>query len=380
MSTDLASAPTVLQLCFSKSWGGLEMYPSQLAAALSRHGCQVHAAAIEGTRVADSFKQAAIPLMAYGSLNRALFSVRGLLRYIRQHKITVLHAHKSGDMRLAALLLQLAPDLKLFFTDHMGVSLSKKDWFHRWMYRKVTRLFSISQAAHALNLKAFPLPPERITPLYNGIDLAHYQVLPTAAQRQQARLDMGLPAHGVLIGIPGRINPGKGQMQWVEALATLAHMQLDENWHGVVIGQASDRDASPGGYKDQLITRVLALGLNERISFVGFRADMARCLQALDIATIPSAYESFGLSVVESMAAGCAVIGANSGAIPELIHDDVGVLVDPNDSEAFAASLAQLIQDPGRRDELGQRAHCYVLDRFGMDAYVDKLLQYYREP
>jgi len=84
--------------------------------------------------------------------------------------------------------------------------------------------------------------------------------------------------------------------------------------------------------------------------------------------------------VVESMAAGCAVIGANSGAIPELIHDDVGVLVDPNDSEAFAASLAQLIQDPGRRDELGQRAHCYVLDRFGMDAYVDKLLQYYREP
>jgi len=379
MSTGQASAPTVLQLCFSKSWGGLEMYPSQLAAALSRHGCQVHAAAIEGTRVADSFKQAAIPLMAYGSLNRALFSVRGLLRYIRQHKITVLHAHKSGDMRLAALLLQLAPDLKLFFTDHMGVSLSKKTGSTAGCTAKSPAFFHQPGRPRA-EFKAFPLPPERITPLYNGIDLAHYQVLPTAAQRQQARLDMGLPAHGVLIGIPGRINPGKGQMQWVEALATLAHMQLDENWHGVVIGQASDRDASPGGYKDQLITRVLALGLNERISFVGFRADMARCLQALDIATIPSAYESFGLSVVESMAAGCAVIGANSGAIPELIHDDVGVLVDPNDSEAFAASLAQLIQDPGRRDELGQRAHCYVLDRFGMDAYVDKLLQYYREP
>ncbi len=380
MSTALSPAPAVLQLCFSKSWGGLEMYPSQLAQALNRHGCDVHATAIEGTRVAASFIEAGIPLMAFSSLNRAMFSVNALLRYIRQHNITVLHAHKSGDMRLGALLVHMAPDLKLFFTDHMGVAMPKKDWFHRWLYRKVTRLFSISQATHALNLKAFPLPPDRITQLYNGIDLAPYQTPLTPNQKQQVRLSMGLDPHGLLIGIPGRINPGKGQMQWVAALSRLEKKRLKENWHGVVIGEAADRDAQPGGYKDQLLERVKSLGLSERIRFLGFRTDMARCLQALDMATIPSAYESFGLSVIESMAAGCAVIGANSGAIPELINKDVGVLVDPDDSEAFATHLAELIQNPTRRTELGDKAHQYVFKQFGMDAYVDKLLQYYRAP
>ena len=379
MSTALTSAPTVMQLCYSKSWGGLEMYPSQLAAALSRHGCQVHATAISGTRVAESFNQAGIPLIAFDSLNRAMFSVNSLLRYIREHQITVLHAHKSSDMRLGALLVHLAPDLKLFFTDHMGVAMPKKDWFHRWLYRKVTRLFSISQATHALNLKAFPLQPERITPLYNGIDLNPYQNLLTIQEKQKARLAMGLNTQGLLIGIPGRINPGKGQMQWVQALARLSQKRLNEDWHGVVIGEAADRDAEPGGFKDQLVERVKTLGLSEHISFVGFRTDMPRCLQALDIAAIPSAYESFGLSVVESMAAGCAVIGANSGAIPELINPDVGVLVDPDDSEAFATSLALLIQNPTRRTALGDKAHQYVLERFGMDTHVEKLLPYYRD-
>lgn len=380
MSTALTPAPAVLQLCFSKSWGGLEMYPSQLAQALNRHGCEVHATAIEDTRVAASFVEADIPLMAFPSLNRAMFSVNALLRYIRQHNITVLHAHKSSDMRLGALLIHLAPDLKLYFTDHMGVAMPKKDWFHRWLYRKVNRLFSISQATHALNLKAFPLPPDRITQLYNGIDLAPYQTPLTPNQKQQVRLSMGLDPHDLLIGIPGRINPGKGQMQWVAALSSLEKKRLKANWHGVVIGEAADRDAQPGGYKDQLLERVKSLGLSERIRFLGFRTDMARCLQALDIATIPSAYESFGLSVIESMAAGCAVIGANSGAIPELINKDVGVLVDPDDSEAFATHLADLIQNPTRRTELGDKAHQYVFERFGMDAYVEKLLRYYRAP
>ena len=149
-------APNVLQICLSKSWGGLEMYPAQLAAALVRQGCQVHGAALEGTAVADSFKKAGLSHLAFGSQWRALLTVKTTLAYIRQHQITVIHAHKSGDMRLAAFLVQLAPDLKLFFTDHMGVSMSKKDWLHRWMYSKVTRLFSISRATHARNLKAFP--------------------------------------------------------------------------------------------------------------------------------------------------------------------------------------------------------------------------------
>ena len=102
-------APNVLQICLSKSWGGLEMYPAQLAAALVRQGCQVHGAALEGTAVADSFKKAGLSHLTFGSQWRALLTVKKTLAYIRQHQITVIHAHKSGDMRLAAFWCNWRP-------------------------------------------------------------------------------------------------------------------------------------------------------------------------------------------------------------------------------------------------------------------------------
>jgi len=371
-------APNVLQLCLSKSWGGLEMYPAQLGAALVRHGCEVHGAALEGTAVADSFKKAGLPQLTFGSAVRALLAVKKTLTYIRRHQITVIHAHKSGDMRLAALLLQLAPDLKLFFTDHMGVSMPKKDGLHRWMYSKVTRLFSISHATHARNLNAFALPPERITPLYNGIDLRPYLPPSSLEQRQHVRRALKVPVHGLLLGIPGRINRGKGQMQWVQALAVLAEYPLKVEWHAVIVGEASGEDALEGGYKAQLLKRIEALGLSSRVTLAGFQSEMAQCLQAIDIAAIPSHNEAFGLSVIEAMAAGCAVVGANSGAIPELINADVGLLVNPDDSLAFAQTLATLIEDDEKRHGLGQRARDYALGNFGMDPHVLRLLEYYQ--
>ena len=371
-------APNVLQICLSKSWGGLEMYPAQLGAALVRQGCQVHGAALVSTAVADSFKKAGLPHLTFGSQWRALLAVKKTLSYIRQHQITVIHAHKSGDMRLAALLVQLAPDLKLFFTDHMGVTMSKKDWLHRWMYSKVTRLFSISRATHARNLKAFPLPAERITMLYNGIDLRPYQPPSSLEQRQRVRRALNVPLHGLLLGIPGRINRGKGQIQWVQALAVLVKLVQTVQWHAVIVGEASGEDALEGGYKAQLVERIDALGLSSRVTLAGFQSEMAQCLQAIDIAAIASHNEAFGLSVIEAMAAGCAVVGANSGAIPELISADVGLLVNPDDSQAFANALAALMQDDERRLRLGQRARDHALQNFGMDAHVIRLLAYYR--
>lgn len=371
-------APNVLQLCLSKSWGGLEMYPAKLGAALVRQGCQVHGAALKDTAVADSFKKADLPRLTFGSQVSALLTVKKTLDYIRQHHITVIHAHKSGDMRLAALLVALAPDLKLFFTDHMGVSMPKKDWLHRWMYSHVTRLFSISRATHARNLNAFPLPPERITMLYNGIDLRPYQTPSSLEQKQRIRRALKVPEQGLLLGMPGRINRGKGQIQWVQALAVLAKQSLNAQWHAVIIGEASGEDALKGGYKAQLIECIDALGLSSRVTLAGFQSEMAQCLQAIDIAAIASHNEAFGLSVVEAMAAGCAVVGANSGAIPELINADVGLLVNPDDSQAFADALATLIQNDEKRQRIGQQARHYALKSFGMDDYVIRLLEYYR--
>lgn len=366
-----------MQICLSDSWGGLEMAPGRVAAALRRHDWEVHGLALAGTHVADSFQAAGAETLVFRSRGRALTSVFRILRYLKRNDIRILHAHKSSDMRIAALLSSLSPDLRLFFTDHMGVKKPKKDPYHRWAYAKACRVFSISRATYEWNRQALPVRPDQLTQLYYGIDLAPYDGGLAPGRRRAIRQSLGLDDSVVAIALPGRVSASKGHRIWVDALDRLQGMEALPPWRGVVIGQASGSDAEPGGFLEQLKTRVRRAGLTDRVSFAGFRSDLPHCLQAVEIACIPSAKEAFGLSVIESMAAGCAVVGSSSGAIPELVDVDRGRTADPHDPDAWALALAELVGDAGLRQRLGMQASAWVRPRFGIDQHVRSLIDYY---
>jgi glycosyltransferase involved in cell wall biosynthesis len=146
----------------------------------------------------------------------------------------------------------------------------------------------------------------------------------------------------------------------------------------VVIGEASGADAQPGGFAEQLIQKVDKTGLNDRVVFAGFRDDLPACLKAIDISCIPSTKEAFGLSVIESMAAGCAVIGSGSGAIPELVGEDRGLVADPRDSAEWANAMAELLSDAELRKRLSKAASEWASSRFDLGEHIRMLTGYYR--
>ncbi|WP_369335742.1 glycosyltransferase family 4 protein [Halomonas sp. ND22Bw] len=369
--------PKVMQLCLSNGWGGLEMYPARIIPELARQGWEAHGLALEGSRVAASLEAAGVTPLTVPSRGQALWRVGRILAYLKAHGIEVIHCHKSSDLRLGALLATLRPGLRLFFTDHMGVTRPKRDFYHRWAYGRVTRLFSISEATRARNLAAFPLPAERIRRLYLGIDPAPYVERLADDERDTLRGELGVPEGAVAIGLPGRITPGKGQRVWVEALASLAENRPDSAWHGVMIGGLTAEEGSNAAFVEALRERVEALGLGARLTFAGFRADLPRCLQALDVVCTPSRNEAFGLTVIEAMAAGRPVVGASSGAIPELVSPDTGRLADPESPEAWAAALAELVDDGALRERLGAAGRARVLEDFTLARHVEALVAEY---
>ncbi|WP_235207434.1 glycosyltransferase family 4 protein [Halomonas salina] len=369
--------PKVMQLCLSNGWGGLEMYPARIIPELARQGWEAHGLALEGSRVAASLEAAGVTPLTVPSRGQALWRVGRILAYLKAHGIEVIHCHKSSDLRLGALLATLRPGLRLFFTDHMGVTRPKRDFYHRWAYGRVTRLFSISEATRARNLAAFPLPAERIRRLYLGIDPAPYVERLADDERDTLRGELGVPEGAVAIGLPGRITPGKGQRVWVEALASLAENRPDSAWHGVMIGGLTAEEGSNAAFVEALRERVEALGLGARLTFAGFRADLPRCLQALDVVCTPSRNEAFGLTVIEAMAAGRPVVGASSGAIPELVSPDTGRLADPESPEAWAAALAELVDDGALRERLGAAGRARVLEDFTLAGHVEALVAEY---
>lgn len=368
---------SILHVCLSSGWGGLEMYPSRIIPELARQGWEAHGLALSGSRVAESFREAGVEPLVVASRGQALLTVPRLLRYLSRHDIGVIHCHKSSDLRLGALLVTLRPSLRLFFTDHMGVTRPKKDPYHRWAYGKVTRLFSISEATRARNLTAFPLPPSRIHRLYLGIDPAPYAVRLEAAERERLRAELGIPGGAVAIGLPGRLSQGKGQRVWLEAMARLGETHPDIAWHGVLIGGLTAAEGSNENYVAELRQRIVALGLESRITLAGFRRDLPRLFEALDIVCVPSRNEAFGLTVIEAMAAGKAVVGSDSGAIPELLDGETGRLAAPGDPQAWAASMAELAVDATLRLRLGEAARKRVLEDFTLSHHVANLAAEY---
>ncbi|MDN6321567.1 MAG: glycosyltransferase family 4 protein [Halomonas sp.] len=361
-------AQKIMQICRSRGWGGLERYPARIIPELQRQGAASYGLALEASRVAASMREAGAEVVTVAGAGQALLQLGKLLRYIDRHGIDTLHCHKSSDLRVASLLATFRPSLRLFFTEHMGVKRPKKGLYHRFAYARVTRVFSISQVTYRRNLKALPLPAERIYCLGLGVDTAAYEA------PRMSRQALELPVQGALIALPGRITPGKGHEAWLDALALLDRSVC---WQALIIGGTAADEGSDEVFVAHLKEKITALGLSERVSFMGFRGDLPALLKAVDIVCVPSRNEAFGLTVIEAMAAGSAVVGADSGAIPELIDASRGRLAESASPQAWASVLTELLDDAVLREQLGQEARRWVAGNMTLRAHVEALLDEY---
>lgn len=109
------------------------------------------------------------------------------------------------------------------------------------------------------------------------------------------------------------------------------------------------------------------LGLGAQVMFLGDRRDVPAVLAAVDISVLPSASESLSNVILESMAAGVPVVASRVGGNPELIAEDRGMLVPPNDEGAFCAALEQLLSDERLRASMGRCARNFAEEHFTID-------------
>lgn len=359
----------IMHICLSRGWGGLEMYPARIIPELQRQGAQAYGLALTESRVAQSMQAAGAEIVTVNSPGKVLLTLHRILRYIDRHGISILHCHKSSDLRIASLLAVLRPTLRLFFTEHMGVTRPKKNLYHRLAYSRVSRVFSISRATYQRNLGALPLPAKRIHYLGLGVDTTPYEKAPLSRQA------LGLPEEGCIIALAGRITPGKGHDVWLEALALLTR---NTPWQAVIIGGLSANEGSDEAFVEQVQRRIKEMGLEKRVTLMGFRRDLPALLQAVDIVCVPSRNEAFGLTVIEAMSASNAVVGSYSGAIPELIDSTRGRLAEPTSPSAWASALTELLDSDTLRQRLGENASQWVTNHMTLRAHVENLLVEYQ--
>jgi glycosyltransferase involved in cell wall biosynthesis len=114
--------------------------------------------------------------------------------------------------------------------------------------------------------------------------------------------------------------------------------------------------------------------------FVGYLAgeELAAAYASGDAFLFPSSTETLGLVLLEAMAAGCPVVGANRGGIPDIVSDGVnGCLYEPNQEGSLAAAVERLLGDASQRSQLRRNAR-EEAERWGWAGATDQLRGYYR--
>lgn len=184
------------------------------------------------------------------------------------------------------------------------------------------------------------LPKTPVYLVHPGVALDRFEpaVLPTPAMM---RSKLGLPLHGPLIGIVGRLQRWKGMHVVVEAMPKVLQKYPDA--HCVVVGGKHDLEPD---YEDLLKEKITALDLSDRVITVGLQRNVPEWMQAMDVFVHASDNEPFGLVVIEAMALGKPVIAGNAGGPTEIITHGVNGLLTPyGDFDALAIAVLRYLDD-----------------------------------
>jgi len=207
--------------------------------------------------------------------------------------------------------------------------------------------------------------------LHDGLPL-----VPARAERSAARAALKLPTDAFVVAILGRISSWKGQDVLIRALAAMDDGDGDGEAIALVAG-----DPWQGEEARLRDLRALAAGLGvaARVRFAGFRSDVENLYGAADVIAVPSTQpDPFPNAALEAAAAGCCVVAANHGGLPEMLEDGVtGRLVTPGDPAALAAALAALRADPAARERLGAAAATTTRARFSPARLLERTQDLY---
>jgi mannosyltransferase len=273
------------------------------------------------------------------------------------------HARRNNEMIVGLILKALGWPLELVFT---SAAQRHHTWLTRFLMARMDGVIATSEAA-----ASYLRRPAVV--IHHGIDTELYRPPP---DRAAAFASTGLPGK-FAIGCFGRVRPQKGTDVFVEAMCQILPDFPD--FSAVVIGAVT---ADQQAFARRLQEQVSAAGLAERVRFLGELPidDVAPWYQRIAIYAFTSRNEGFGLTLLEAMAAGVAVVAARAGIAEQVITDgDTGILVPPGDVGALVVALKPLMRDPQQAAGMGRRARAHVTAGFGVDAEAERIAGVYRQ-
>ena len=296
-----------------------------------------------------------------------MFSAKRIASFAEKKGIDIIHAHVARDYLTASIAARAARSVRLVLTRHVVFSMKP---FHRFALRNVDAAIAVSPAVRVQLERIFPAEKIRVIP--NGIGFA------TSSDEEKNELATGfrdlhvIPHDASLVATLGELKVLKGQRDFV--LAANEIVKRVPNVMFVVAGTDNTIDQK---FRRELKRLVRVLGMEEKFLWLDWLDDTAPLLAATDVFVSPSHSESFGLAILDAMAAGTAVVATATDGARELIRDP-DTLAPIKDPLALATKICRLLEDTDKRTELAAMLQNTARENFGLDKMIDATEELYR--
>ncbi|WP_349364472.1 MAG: glycosyltransferase family 4 protein [Roseitalea porphyridii] len=288
-------------------------------------------------------------------------AIRLSLRPLADGRPRIWHVRRDVEMMLGLVLRDvLRRPIRLVFTSS---AIRKHSAGLNWLIGRMDRIVATSPAAARF------FPDADI--IGHGVDVEHFR-----PARQPADLAKDTPPTGPrMIGIFGRVREEKGIHIFVRALLPLLPRFPDVT---AVIGGLCQSDDAP--YAEGLKREIRMAGLEDRFVWVGEipPGDMPDWYRRVAITVCCPLYEGYGLTAIEAMASGCAVVASRTGAFASMVEDGrTGYIIAKDDHSALSGALEKLLADPALCAQMGRFGRERACALFSIEAEADGLERVY---
>jgi glycosyltransferase involved in cell wall biosynthesis len=302
-------------------------------------------------------------------------TVMALRRLVIEHSITVIHGYAEPTIKYVAILKLLTRRPTLF--TYLEAKLPRRNWMHQAglataLANGVDTIISPSHSAAAGLIDA-GIEEKKVAVVHHGIDVARFSV--TEEARLKARQRFGLCDEEPLVAMGARFTRMKGHDVLLRAIALLR--DRGRRIRTIISG----KPLFPGEpeWHEEICRLVLALGLEDRVTLVGWLEELAPLYAASNVVVHPCTLpDTLPLAVLEAMAASRPVVASRIGGLPELVvNGHTGMLVEAGDHIALADAILELIDDPEKARRFGSNARQRAVERFDQRCYGTKIMEIY---
>lgn len=351
---------------------GAEKVVLSLAARLQASGCQITLInlsnpAQKNNEIIQEAERLGIKTKLLPCYGRFDFkAIKELSKYIEEVKFDVIHS-QGYKSNFYALLSSHSKKVKLVSTCHNWTSNSFKMKIYEFLDKQILRRFDKVVAVSGQiyqRLKKSGITEDKLKIIYNGIAIPKQKNNLT-----DLRKEYNVSADKRCVGTIGRLSKEKGQGFLLRAIKKLIEQKY--NLALFIIGE--------GDLKNKLQKEAIALGINDRVYFTGYRSDIGNVLTSLDIFVLPSLKEGTPIVLLEAMLAKKIIVASNVGAIPQILEKN-GFLCMPGDEDSLSESIRKaLLLSKIEAETMGNYAHSFILEKYSQGQMVHKYEKVYQD-